>query len=174
MENTEIVIYELRLALYDMIRVTKALTEDRGTLLNARKRVEAAEVILNKHFKITDVLRDAQGKKKEASTGPVWVKVTDRLPPNDMYMDYPKKHCLKLKSDGSEAQYGQGNYEDIQYLLKTSGHDNVYWLDESAITPNQPSTGPCQGDNGKCVCPESCEQNGNCKWPVGEKEASNG
>lgn len=71
--------YELRLALYDMTRVTKALIENRGTLLNARKRVEAAEGILKKHFKITDVLRSesneqpVEQKENEAVTFVNWL-----------------------------------------------------------------------------------------------------
>lgn len=56
----EIALYELRLALYDMIRVTKGVINNRGTILSARKRIEAAEEILKKHFKITDVLRSEQ------------------------------------------------------------------------------------------------------------------
>lgn len=69
--NNESAIYELRLSLYDMIRVAKGVIENRGTILTARKRVEAAEGILKKHFKITDILRHQQPQP-----GPRWVKAS--------------------------------------------------------------------------------------------------
>lgn len=51
------VAYELKLALYNMIRVCRGLIDNRGTILSARKRIEEAEKILNKNFNIHDVLR---------------------------------------------------------------------------------------------------------------------
>lgn len=57
MEQNNDVMYELRLALYNMIRVSRGLIDDRGTILSARKRIEEAEKILNKNFNIHDVLR---------------------------------------------------------------------------------------------------------------------
>lgn len=70
----ESALYETRLALYDMIRATKGVIENRGTILNARKRIEAAEGILNKHFKITDVLRDesAAGREDAVDVDELW------------------------------------------------------------------------------------------------------
>lgn len=56
-QNNDSVVYELKFALYDMIRVTRGLIENRGTILSARKRIEEAEKILNKNFNIHDVLR---------------------------------------------------------------------------------------------------------------------
>jgi hypothetical protein len=56
-QSNDSVVYELRLALYNMIRVARGLIDNRGTILSARKRIEEAEKILNKNFNINDVLR---------------------------------------------------------------------------------------------------------------------
>lgn len=97
--------YELRLALYDMIRTTKALIENRGTLLNARKRVEAAEEILKKHFKITDALRTESHEQPVEQKEPKneFVDIVDNcLKEGKIVLDELKKHNA-LREQKEEA-----------------------------------------------------------------------
>ena len=55
---------------------------------------------------------------------------------------------------------------------KGSGAAETIKMVNEAFHGTQPATpsGPCLGENGKCVDHIACENNGNCKWPRKEVE----
>lgn len=72
---------------------------------------------------------------KPTEAGARWISCADRLPPNDMLDDCPNEYCLKCMRDGRRGMpiYEQGNLETIEHMLRTSGYDVIYWLDESEV-----------------------------------------
>lgn len=57
--------YELCLALRDMVKLVKRIYGDDAIPVEYQKRIEAADGMLNKHFKVTDVLRGESAAGRE-------------------------------------------------------------------------------------------------------------
>lgn len=78
--------YELCLALRDMIKLVKRIYGDDAIPVEYQKRIEAADGMLNKHFKVTDVLRGESAAGREEDAKPVGgLKFRSRVAPLNLY-----------------------------------------------------------------------------------------
>lgn len=75
--------------------------------------------------------------KPGAQSAGTWVKASERLPPNDMADDFPKKYITRCKDDGwrGQALVYSLNYEEIK--MANTQYDYTEWLHEAALPDNK-------------------------------------
>lgn len=89
---TENARYELRLALRDMIKLVKRIYGDSAIPAEHQKRLDAADGLLQKHSKITDVLRTpAAGREGDAVAFAEWIRESGIEPTfGNKWVDFSK------------------------------------------------------------------------------------